>query len=108
MIFFPTKSITSFKYYITFQGKVRSMTNEDLFKLIDQMADSWFSNIVARKKIEEFTGGMITGKTMANYESRGEGPDGKIKLGGNAGYVKPPLVDWLKKHIVLKQQTIER
>ena len=69
-------------------------------ELIDKMAESWPSEFIARKKIEEYTGGLITGKTIANFESKGEGPP-KIKLGRLAGYVKQPFNEWLKSRIVV-------
>jgi len=80
------------------------MKKQDLFLDIDQMAEKWPSNIIARKKVGEFTGHIVTGKTVANYEAKGEGPDGKIKFGRNAGYIKAPFVAWLKKHIALVEQ----
>jgi predicted DNA-binding transcriptional regulator AlpA len=42
----------------------------------------------------------VTGKTVANYESKGDGPP-KVKLGRLAGYPKELFIEWLKARLVL-------
>jgi hypothetical protein len=76
-----------------------------LHDVFDTMADNWPSDIVARCKIAEFTGGMLSPKSMANYDSLGEGPGGRIKIGRKTGYAKYPLVEWLKKRAKLVSGT---
>ena len=76
------------------------MIEKSFSEAFDRMAINWPSEFIARTKIEEFTGGMITGKTVANYESRGEGPP-KILIGRKAGYPKRLFVEWLKGRAVL-------
>jgi predicted DNA-binding transcriptional regulator AlpA len=70
----------------------------ELDKAIDQMAANWPSPIVARKKFEEFTGGLWKSKTITNYDSLGLGPL-RVKLGRSVGYPKDALIEWLKKHM---------
>lgn len=75
------------------------MEEREVFEALDRMAERWPSEFIARKKVEEFTGGLLTGKTVANFEARKEGPP-KIKWGRNAGYPKGPFVEWFKRRIV--------
>jgi hypothetical protein len=78
--------------------KKTSLSANDLDVLIQKMADNWPSEVVARTKIEEFTGGLITGKTMANLDSQGEGPP-RVKCSRKTGYPKNPLCDWLRQRM---------
>lgn len=72
--------------------------NAALEKAIDLMAANWPSEFVARKKIEEFTGGLLKSKTFANYDSLGLGPL-RVKLRRSVGYPKDAIIEWLKKHM---------
>lgn len=69
----------------------------DINSLFDRMAENWPSELVSRKRVDAFTGGLICGKTVANYESKGEGPP-KVKIGRMVGYPKDSFVTWLKAH----------
>jgi hypothetical protein len=40
---------------------------------------------------------MIASGTMANLDSKGEGPAGGIKIGRNKGYFVKSLIEWLEK-----------
>jgi len=75
--------------------------SDALIEAFDRMAAKWPSEFIARCKIAEFTGGMLSSKSMANYDSLGEGPGGRIKIGRKSGYIKPPLVEWLKSRAKL-------
>lgn len=83
------------------------ITKEKVDELFDKMAADWSSEFIARKKVEEFTGGMITGKTVANFEADKDkvGPP-KIKLGRLSGYPKGPFVEWLKSRTVVKTRSV--
>jgi hypothetical protein len=65
-------------------------------KWIDQMAERWPSPVVARKRISEFSGGVLSQKTMANFDSNGEGPEGRFLLVNQTVYPVESLVAWLK------------
>ena len=43
---------------------------KDVFQ---KMAERWPSAIVARTEIEKFSGGLMTGKYLANLDSQGVG-----------------------------------
>ena len=72
------------------------MPNESNNDFFEKLADSWPSEIVARKEVGKFTGGLIGPKTMANLDCRGDGPQGKITFGRNVGYQKSLFVQWLR------------
>lgn len=72
------------------------------FKIIDQMAADWPSPIVARKKVEEFSGGAISGKTLANLDSQGKGPDGSFILCNQTVYPVSSLVKFMKDRAAVK------
>ena len=62
-------------------------------KFIESLVNHWPSALVSQKKIEKFTGGVLTGRTMANLHSlakRGayEGPPlpQKICIGNRVAY----------------------
>jgi hypothetical protein len=68
-------------------------TNERLF---EQMAERWPSPVVARKRISDFSGGVLSKKSMANEDSRGTGPEGRFLLCNQVVYPVESLVEWLK------------
>jgi len=69
---------------------------EEIYQMIDQMAEQWPSDMVASTEIERFSSGIIHKKTIANECSRGTGPDGKFLLCGKTIYRKAPLTAWMK------------
>jgi hypothetical protein len=70
----------------------------DLAKdIFDEMADKWPSEIIARTEIKVFTGGLISNGYIANLDSKGEGPFGRIKSGRKTGYQKRQFVKWLRE-----------
>ena len=50
------------------------------------MADRWPSTWVARQEIKRFTGGIINPKYLANLDSQGKGPEGRIRVGRKIAY----------------------
>jgi hypothetical protein len=75
-------------------------TAKDVF---DQMADNWPSEIIARTEIKLFTGGLINPNYIANLDSRGEGPSGRIKSGRKTCYQKRAFVNWLRDRSVIEK-----
>ncbi|PIP41055.1 MAG: hypothetical protein COX19_04410 [Desulfobacterales bacterium CG23_combo_of_CG06-09_8_20_14_all_51_8] len=65
--------------------------------VFDEMADNWPSEIIARTEIKVFTGGLISPGYIANLDSKGEGPFGRIKTGRKTCYPKRPFVKWLRE-----------
>lgn len=60
------------------------------------LAARWPSPFVAREKVGDFSGGIITPKTMANMDSNGEGPKGRITCGRKVAYPVAELIAWLE------------
>jgi len=71
------------------------MTSE-IEKCIESMAERWPSPVVARKAIGQFSGGILSAKTLANEDCSGTGPDGKFLLMNQVCYPVENLVAWLK------------
>jgi hypothetical protein len=65
-------------------------------KIFQEMADRWPSSIVARTEIGKFTGGMIREKYLANLDSLGKGPAGRIRCGRKVAYPVNEFVKWLE------------
>lgn len=61
----------------------------------DEMEKKWPSTVVSRNQVRQFTGGMLSPGTMANMDSRGEGPE-RINIGRKVGYPIKPFIHWLK------------
>lgn len=74
---------------------------DDLRKVIEEIAKRWPSPVVARCKVEEFSGGFLHPRTMANLDSRGDGPR-RFRYGRKVAYpLGGPngLVEWmLRRH----------
>jgi len=67
--------------------------------LFSNMAERWPSSMVARTEIERFTGGLLSEKYIANLDSRGLGPRGRIRCGRKVAYPVDQLIEWLEADI---------
>ena len=63
---------------------------------LSQLADKWPSPFVARHELDKFSGGILNPRTMANLDSQGEGPAGRIRIGRKIVYPVQSLVEWLE------------
>lgn len=64
--------------------------------IFEQMAARWPSAIVARREVAKFSGGLLNPRTLANRDSRGDGPP-KIKCGSRqVFYPVSDLIIWLR------------
>jgi len=66
---------------------------KDIFQ---EMEDMWPSAILARTEVERFTGGMLSGKYLANLDSLGIGP-ARVVVGRRVGYPVHQFVSWMRK-----------
>lgn len=82
----------------------------DIKKKIDfsRMAGRWPSEILFRNKVGEFTGGMVSGRTMANLDSSGEGIEDRFYVGNKTGYFVESFIKWLEKRATHHYQTPKR
>ena len=68
---------------------------KDIFQ---EMDERWSSPVVARTEVERFTGGLMSGKYMANLDSQGAGP-ARVVCGRKVAYIlkgENGLVAWLR------------
>lgn len=64
------------------------------------LADRWPSPFVARQEIRTFSGGIMSEKYIANLDSQGAGPPGRIRCGRKVAYPVNQLVEWLEGRTV--------
>lgn len=72
------------------------MSRTDYF---GQLVVKWPSAWVARKEVARFTGGVISGKTLANLASKGELVPDAIRVGNKVAYDVVELADWLRQRL---------
>ena len=65
-------------------------------KDLRDMAEKWPSTVVARAQVKTFTGGALSGKTVANADSQGNGPEGRFKVGRQTVYPVAAFISWLE------------
>ena len=61
------------------------------------LAQAWKAPYVARRQVSEFSGGMLHHRTMANLDSLGKGPAGRIRMGRTIAYPTSALVEWMEE-----------
>lgn len=64
--------------------------------IFQDMADKWPSAFVARTEAERFTGGIISEKYLANLDSAGKGPAGRVRIGRKIAYPVKEFIAWLE------------
>ncbi len=69
------------------------MTTQDQFQ---KLIDRWPSSMVARTEVNRFSGGILSGKTLANMASRGEAVPAALHIGRKVAYDARELADWLR------------
>jgi len=62
---------------------------------------TWDSPLVSRDQatLDKFSGGLLNARTLANADSLGVGPKGKIVMGRKVAYTKESLVEWMESKI---------
>jgi hypothetical protein len=61
-----------------------------------EVLNKWPSAIVARTEIPKLTGGAVAAGTVANADSRGEGPKGRFYIGKRVCYPVVSVIEWLE------------
>lgn len=64
-----------------------------------EFIDKWPSAVVGREEVAKATGGLKSPKSMANLDSRGEGPPERVKLGRKVGYPAASFFQWLVEQL---------
>ena len=63
---------------------------------LSNLKKSWPSPFVARQEIKNFSGGIMSQKYLANLDSQGLGPPGRIKVGRKVAYPVDAVIKWLE------------
>jgi hypothetical protein len=63
---------------------------------LKELAIRWPSAFVSRQEVRNFSGGIINEKTLANLDSLGMGPAGRIRIGRKITYSVSSLIEWLE------------
>lgn len=63
---------------------------------LSELSKKWPSPIVARTEIKAFTGGAVAVGTLANADSRGDGPAGRFTIGKKVCYPVSSVIEWLE------------
>jgi len=64
--------------------------------IFDELAEKWPSTFVARKVMDQFSGGAIAPKQLANLDSLGEGPTERYRINGHVCYPVTAAVAFLR------------
>lgn len=75
------------------------MISEQDSKLFGSLLSS-LPPFIARQDVKKYLGGIIAPKTLANLDSKGEGPAGVIKAGRKVVYTTLPLLIWLENRFM--------
>jgi hypothetical protein len=68
------------------------------------MAAKWPSSVVSRSEVPTFTGGLMTEKYIANLDSAGLGPAGRLRVGKKIAYPVESLILWMEQRSSAIQQ----
>jgi hypothetical protein len=73
------------------------MNTQDENQIFEEMARRWSAPVVVREQrtLDRFSGGLLNARTMANHDSAGTDPKGKIRVGRKVAYSKRSLIDWM-------------
>ncbi len=69
---------------------------------LNELAENWPSRVVARTQedLDKFSGGILNARTLANLDSQGRGPKGRIKIGRRVAYPVRALVKWMEERAI--------
>jgi hypothetical protein len=65
-----------------------------MITMFDELRDQ-LPPIISRDRVEDLLGGVISAKTLANLDSLGKGPKGRMRSGGKIVYGRDNLLEWL-------------
>lgn len=68
-------------------------------KLIIESLKESLPPLIFRKEIQKVLGGFISRRTMANLDSAGLGPKGRVRIGRLVCYERDSLVSWLNERM---------
>jgi hypothetical protein len=78
---------------------LKQSNKESAVNTIKKAGESWPSTFVARSRVPDFTGGLLSVGTMANRDSDGTGVKGAFRIGRQVCYPVDSLCEWLIKRL---------
>lgn len=65
----------------------------------EAMRTNWPAPIVVRQQrhLDRFSGGLLNARTLANLDSAGKGPKGRVRIGRKVGYTVDGLIEWMRE-----------
>ena len=75
---------------------------------LQDLAGRWPSAWVARQEVDHFTGGVVSEKYLANLDSAGKGPAGRVRCGRKIMYPVSALVAWLEARSEVIPEKVRR
>jgi hypothetical protein len=74
----------------------RRLRMDDCF---EEMRKRWHAPVVVRNQahLDRFSGGLLNAGTLANHDSAGTGPKGRIRFGRKVAYPVDSLVEWMRE-----------
>ncbi len=63
---------------------------------LSELGEAWGAPFVARNQVKKFSGGMVTQGSMAVFDSKGTGPEGRFIVNRKTCYPVPELIAWLE------------
>lgn len=73
------------------------MTSENF---IEALLKAWNAPFVARSETKQFTGGALSGRTVANAESAGDPVEGRITIGRQIAYPTQQYAEWIARRML--------
>ena len=66
---------------------------------IESLKKSWKAPFVLRDQriLDQFSGGLLNARTLANHDSKGTGPKGRFRVGNRIAYPIAALIEWLEE-----------
>ena len=73
------------------------MTHNEFVKAL---VSAWAAPFVARSETPKFTGGALSGRTVANAESAGDPVEGRITIGRQIAYPTQQYAEWIARRML--------
>lgn len=87
---------------------LRNTTRKVIAPETMQLIEAWCAQlppVISRKRLDWFLGGIVSRKNIANLDSAGEGPQGRILVGRETVYNTHDLLVWLAQTRGFKKLT---
>jgi hypothetical protein len=70
----------------------------------NQLREKWPSTIVARDRVDEFSGGVLNPRSLANADCLGIGPKERFLVGKKVVYTVDSLIEYIKSKMIYPEE----